>query len=221
MAQSNEAPRVVRKGTATRSAGKATAKKILAAARDLLMQEGYAQFSMRNVARSAGLHLANLQYYFPTRSDLVHALLANTRDLYIDAYEQLLEGVTDDPVRRFKIVLKYQLEDIFVAETRQFFVQLWALLSTEESADELLGELYSYDIEALGEIIRAMEPELSAAVIRQRATLLAGTIEGLMIVRGQLGRKDESGEALLDAAYRLGFEIATGKTPAPGKSFSQ
>ena len=217
MTQTNEAPRVVRKGTATRRAGKATATKILASARRLLMQEGYAQFSMRNVARAAGLHLANLQYYFPTRSDLVHALLASTRDLYVQAYERLLEGVTDDPVRRFKIVLKYQLEDIFVTETRQFFVQLWALLSTEESADELLGELYSYDIEALGDIIQAMEPELSEGAVRQRATLLAGTIEGLMIVRGQLGRKDESGEALLDAAYRLGFEIATGRTPTAGK----
>lgn len=212
MTQTNEAPRV-RKGTATRSAGKATSRKVLAAARSLLMRDGYAQFSMRNVAKAAGLHLANLQYYFPTRSDLVHALLASTRDLYVEAYERLLEGVTDDPVRRFQVVLKYQLEDIFVTETRQFFVQLWALLSTEESAGELLGELYSYDIEALGEIIQAMDPSLSAAVVKQRATLLASTIEGLMIVRGQLGRQDAPGTALLDAAYRLGFEIATGVTP--------
>ena len=35
------------------------------------MNKGYAQFSMRNVAAEAGMRLGNVQYYFPTRSDLV------------------------------------------------------------------------------------------------------------------------------------------------------
>ena len=54
--------------------GNDTAARIVLAARELLMNEGYAQFSMRNVAARAGLHLANVQYYYKTREDLVRAL---------------------------------------------------------------------------------------------------------------------------------------------------
>ena len=63
----------VREGTALSPAGKATAKRIIDAARDLITERGNTQFSMRNVAEHAGLHLANVQYYFPRRDDLVHA----------------------------------------------------------------------------------------------------------------------------------------------------
>ncbi len=215
MAISNQAPGKVRKGTATRRAGKATALKILNSARELLMREGYAQFSMRNVAEAAGLHLANLQYYFPKRDDLIRALLSHTGDLYEEMYERLLDGAAQDPVERLKIILQYQLEDIFIAETRQFFVQLWALLSTlEESPGALLGELYALDIGPLGKVIQALDPALPGAEVNLRARLLAGLIEGLMIVRGPIGSSDAEGKALSDMAYRLAFEIATGSAPS-------
>ena len=211
MAISTETPSNVRKGTATRRAGKATARKIVAAARELLTRDGYAQFSMRNVADAAGLHLANLQYYFPKRDDLVRAILADTADQYQAGYERALRGASDDPVERFRIVLRYQIEDIFSAKTRQFFVQLWALLSTIDGASgELLGELYAYDIGPLSECIRAMDAQLKKAEADQRARLLAGMIEGLMIVRGTVAKNTASGRDLFDKAYQLGLAIATG-----------
>ena len=55
--------------------GKATAQRVIDAARELLMTKGHAQFSVRNVAAQAELHLANVQYYFPTRDDLVRAIV--------------------------------------------------------------------------------------------------------------------------------------------------
>ena len=144
LAVNDAAPGSVREGTATRRAGKETARKILAAARSLLTREGYAQFSMRNLADAAGLRLANLQYYFPRRDDLVRAILADTGDMYAEAYERILDGASEDPAERFKIVLDYQLKDIFVPETRRFFIQLWALLnSIDDASGSLLGELYA------------------------------------------------------------------------------
>jgi len=209
------APGSVREGTATRRAGKETARKILAAARTLLTREGYAQFSMRNVAEAAGLKLANLQYYFPRRDDLVRAILADTGDRYAEAYEQILDGASEDPAERFKIVLDYQLKDIFVPETRRYFVQLWALLnSIDDASGSLLGELYAYDIAPLGECIQAMHPQLDKREAAERARLLAATIEGLMIVRGEISRDEKEGQALFERAYRLGLTIASGEMSA-------
>lgn len=209
MAASGRVPPNVRTGTATRAAGRTTVRKIIAAAKNLLRREGYAQFSMRTVADAAGVHLANLQYYFPRRDDLVRAILTDTGNSYQRAYDDLLKDAPADPVARFKIVLRYQIEDIFVAETRQFFVQLWALLSTiDETPGELLGELYAIDVAQLGACIQALEPTLSRSEAKQRATLLAALVEGLMIVRGPVTNKGRAGKLLSENAFRLGIHIA-------------
>lgn len=214
LAADDAAPGSVREGTATRRAGKETARKILAAARSLLTREGYAQFSMRNVADAAGLRLANLQYYFPRRDDLVRAILADTGDMYAQAYERILDGASEDPVERFKIVLDYQLKDVFVPETRRYFVQLWALLnSIDDASGSLLGELYAYDIDPLGECIQAMYPKLDKREVAERARLLAATIEGLMIVRGEISMDEKQGRVLFERTYRLGLAIASGDIP--------
>ena len=45
--------------------GKDTRNQILNVARDLLIDEGYHNFSLRKVAEHAGIRVGNLQYYFP------------------------------------------------------------------------------------------------------------------------------------------------------------
>ncbi len=47
---------------------------ILAVARELLVEEGYDRFVLREIAARAGMTLGNLQYYFPTRETLLGAL---------------------------------------------------------------------------------------------------------------------------------------------------
>ncbi len=209
MAVTGRAPIAVREGTATRRAGHNTAEKILKAARELLTQEGYARFSMRNVAKAASLHLANLQYYYPRRDDLVHALLADTGDYYQQQYQKLLACKPDDPEQRFVQILKFQIEDAFDSQTRNFFVQMWALLNTlDRNSGQLLTELYEYDVGPLANAISAMHPTLSKAVCRHRATLVAGMVEGLMIVRGDTKKTGRAGKALIRSACTLGLGIA-------------
>ena len=112
----------VRTGTATRSAGKRTAAKLLVAAHEQLEQEALEKFSMRNVAERAGVSLANLQYYFPRREDLAQALYQDLDLKYRVAYAQCLAGAPDDPVERFKVVLRYNMQDITQRRTRQFCI---------------------------------------------------------------------------------------------------
>lgn len=201
----------VRKGTAIRAAGKATAERIVEAARVVLTEAGQAGFSLRAVAENAGLHLANVQYYFPRRSDLIRALLRLVGDEYRQAYDRLLDQAPADPRERFKVILDYNLEEIVRTETRHFFVQLWALL---ESADDhqgvLLGELYAIDVAQLSEAIAEMHPDVPLELIQRRATLLASLIEGLMVVRGSMATGEPALHCLVDDAKRLGLAIADG-----------
>jgi len=177
------------------------------------MKRGYAQFSMRNVAAKAGLHLANVQYYFPRRNDLVHALLLDTGERYRASYAACLEGAPSAPVERFRIILRWNMQDITTRATRQFFIQLWALLCVLDGhSGRLLDELYAIDIAQLGERIDEMHPGLSNREIQHRATILAAMIEGLMVVRGSHSAQERAMARLIERAFAVGVQIAHGST---------
>jgi len=201
----------VRSGTARHPGGKATAKRIISAAREVLTEQGQSNFSMRNVAELAGLHLANVQYYFPKRDDLARALLIDTGERYRALYDDALELAPADPVERFKCVVRVNLDDIMNRQTRQFFIQFWSLLDgMDRHSGRLLGELYAIDIQQLSDTIGAMHPRTGAEEIERRATLLAAMIEGLMVVRGAGTRRTPKIRKLLDQAYKIALAIANG-----------
>src|SRR5262249_36176575 len=199
---------------AARRAGNDTAARIVLAARELLMNEGYAQFSMRTVAARAGLHLANVQYYFKTREDLVRALLEDTGARYRASYDELLAKAPADRVARFRAIVDYNLKDIATAATRRYFIQLWALLTEIQGrAGHLMHDLYAIDIQQLSECISELVPDTDAAEVRRRASLMAAMIEGMVIVRGAHSRNPAELKKLMHRAHALAMQIALGLVP--------
>ncbi len=191
-----------RRGTATRKAGQRTAAIIVDAALDVIGGEARVAFSLRAVAEQAGVSLANLQYYYPSRDDLLRAMFAEFGRRYSAACEAALAGVKGTPREHFVAAIRWNLEDITQRRTRQTFVRLWEMLaSLDDYTGRLWGELYEVDIEQLAGLIRAMHPKVPMAELRLRATLLAAMIEGLMVVQGDPGRRDKNlrGRALAQA----------------------
>lgn len=197
-----------------RRAGNDTAARIVLAARELLMTEGYAQFSMRNVAARAGLHLANVQYYYKTREALVKALLDDTGERYRSSYEELRARGPTDREARFKAVVEFNLEDIATSETRRYFIQLWALLTEIDGrAGQLMNDLYAIDIQQLSDCIADLVPGTDAAEVRRRASILAAMIEGMVVVRGAHSRNPAELKKLMARALGLAMQIALGLVP--------
>jgi AcrR family transcriptional regulator len=197
-----------------RRAGNDTAARIVLAARELLMTEGYAQFSMRNVAARAGLHLANVQYYYKTREDLVKALLDDTGERYRSSYEELRAKAPTDREARFKAVVEFNLKDIATSETRRYFIQLWALLTEIDGrAGHLMNDLYAIDIQQLSDCIADLAPDTDAAEVRRRASILAAMIEGMVVVRGAHSRNPAELKKLMARAQGMAMQIALGLVP--------
>jgi AcrR family transcriptional regulator len=197
-----------------RRAGNDTAARIVLTARELLMTEGYAQFSMRNVAARAGLHLANVQYYYKTREDLVKALLDDTGERYRSSYEELRATAPTDREARFKAVVEFNLKDIATSETRRYFIQLWALLTEIDGrAGHLMNDLYAIDIQQLSDCIADLVPDTDAAEVRRRASILAAMIEGLVVVRGAHSRNPVELKKLMARAQGMAMQIALGLVP--------
>ena len=197
-----------------RRAGNDTAARIVLAARDLLMTEGYAQFSMRNVAARAGLHLANVQYYYKTREDLVEALVADTGERYRNSYAELRAKGPADREARFKAIVEFNLKDIATSETRRYFIQLWALLTEIDGrAGHLMNDLYAIDIQQLGDCIAELVPDTDSAEVRRRASILAAMIEGMVVVRGAHSRNPAELKKLMARAQGMAMQIALGLVP--------
>ena len=197
-----------------RRAGNDTAARIVLAARELLMTQGYAQFSMRNVAARAGLHLANVQYYYKTREDLVKALLDDTGERYRASYEELRARGPTDREARFNAIVEFNLKDIATSETRRYFIQLWALLTEIDGrAGHLMNDLYAIDIQQLSDCIAELVPDTDAAEVRRRASILAAMIEGMVVVRGAHSRNPAELKKLMARAQGLAMQIALGLVP--------
>lgn len=197
-----------------RRAGNDTAARIVLAARELLMTQGYAQFSMRNVAARAGLHLANVQYYYKTREALIKALLDDTGERYRSSYEELRARGPTDREARFKAVVEFNLKDIATSETRRYFIQLWALLTEIDGrAGHLMNDLYAIDIQQLSDCIADLVPDTDAAEVRRRASILAAMIEGMVVVRGAHSRNPAELKKLMARAQGMAMQIALGLVP--------
>ncbi|NLQ17083.1 TetR/AcrR family transcriptional regulator [Marinomonas sp. M1K-6] len=78
-----------------------TKTKLLDAAEGFIVQGGYNAFSFRDLAEAVGIKSASVHYHYPTKEDLVAAVMAR----YTELFSQLLPDPNDnvlDPKRLLK-----------------------------------------------------------------------------------------------------------------------
>lgn len=73
-----------------------TRQKLLAAALDVLVEEGYAGFSMNKVAKRAGIAQPSFYVHFDSVDDLFDALAEDIRDRFITPFQVLLNNMVAD-----------------------------------------------------------------------------------------------------------------------------
>jgi AcrR family transcriptional regulator len=169
---------------ATRKSGKETAKKIIQSCYDLLSSGSYNDFSMRGVAKKANMRLANVQYYFPTKKDLINALIKHVNTLYHEQYEPLSNDKTINPKVAFEKMIDINLDEAFNQKTRHLFIQLWPLLSeADDDSGEFLANLYNFQVESIAASVKRLCPEINLTESLIRAEAIASLIEGLLVVR--------------------------------------
>ena len=100
------------------------------------------------------------------------------------------------------------------AETRRYFIQLWALLTEIDGrAGHLMNDLYAIDIQQLSDCIADLVPDTDAAEVRRRASILAAMIEGMVVVRGAHSRNPAELKKLMARAQGMAMQIALGLVP--------
>lgn len=173
-----------RPGTAVRSKGQQRVEEILDAATRVLIEDGYASFTLRRIAEAADIRLSNLQYYFQVKEDLLNALLKRTFDNYAAALELVVRTRKGSPKNRFLMMIDYLLKDQEGQASCAIFWELWALAAREESIARIMDDYYDTYLQQVTDAIREISPDMPKRRAQRHAGAIVALIEGASLLRG-------------------------------------
>ena len=172
--------------------GQVRREQILAAASALLLDAGYAGFSVRGVAARAGVALSHVQYYFPDPADIIAALLERFVAQYSDEVMTRFRTGNEAAGLRLERGLEWLLNDeAYRRDCTVFMLEVASAASRNVKIANALARYYAAYLEAMAMIIWELNPKLSRGRRRQRAAQCIALIEGIAVTRAPLGRDAE------------------------------
>ncbi|MFF2964791.1 TetR/AcrR family transcriptional regulator [Streptomyces sp. NPDC057963] len=193
------------KRTATTTKGAQRRALILNAAEKILFESGYGELTMRAVAVTADTRLGHVQYYFPSRTELIAAVLRRTLDRSLDRLAPLFaDAATHTPPDAERLV-RQLLAEHDDKQLVRVYAELWALAGREEAVAEVLRTFYGDYQDHVARFLRARNPALSDTVCQARANVFTVLIEGAALFRsGIAAHRTEAADAeLVNAATAL------------------
>lgn len=195
----------VKSGVGAYAKGQERMRHILEEAILLIDQDGLSGFSMRALARRAGLSLAHVQYYFKNRADLVLAVAR----FYEQAYVFEADRIFDDPTASLRDKLEAFVDMRFESSGRSglSFSLHSEIRTVSRSAAKPVYRAYQYVLNKITAALQAEILSLSEPNALRRAAMLLAALEGTEFLYDQdakisvapKGLQAEYKMALLDA----------------------
>jgi AcrR family transcriptional regulator len=170
--------------------GRERIEAILDAATAILIDEGYARLSTRKIAACAGVRPGHLQYYYPTKQDVVRGLLERYLERATLAFGERLAAGNTSPEKRLESALDGILDDQKSAESCRFFWELWALAARDPAVADAMQAFYrAYWKNRVTALLDA-GPALGRPRAERRAALVIAMLEGLTLFRTRTAARD-------------------------------
>lgn len=188
-----------------RTKGETRRAEILDAAEQQLIRQGAEGLGLRSVARAIGISVGNLQYYFPTRADLLDALFERHTEEFSEELAALQAGATE-PHAKFELLVDYWLG---VQHTRgqSLFWHLWAISAHDASARKLMTRVYAVLQDQICEWLAEIHPRMDRDDATARAAAIASIIEGSGLFVGYGRRPGKRFGGLQAEVRRVAIDI--------------
>ncbi|MEU6314974.1 TetR/AcrR family transcriptional regulator [Streptomyces sp. NPDC047014] len=165
---------------------------LLDAAEAILGSSGGAELTMRAVADAAGVRLGHLQYYFPSRSALLAALLDRILAASLSRVAAL--SASGDPGAVLDTVLG-EHEDLPLV---RLFTEIWSMAAHDEESAAAVRAFYAAYAEHVTAFVRDYSAHPDPATAQARAEVFVMLMEGSSLFRsGITGRPGPETEAVL------------------------
>jgi AcrR family transcriptional regulator len=157
---------------------------IVRAAAAVLGRQGYAETSLKDVAREAGVAPGLLHYYFESKEDLLLEVVMVTERLMVAHWKAVVEAV-DDPLER--IVTGLDHAEARCAEQPEFFRLLLDLYTVSLSSPALRVRCAALHTHLIDEIeielrqVLGRLPAYSLIAPRELAGAILGAIDGIAL----------------------------------------
>ena len=198
-------------------AAEATIERILQAARGVLIERGHVGFTTRRVAEAAGISPGNLSYHFPTKRQLLQALINRLVADYSEQFGELLGNAEIPADIGLENLVRWLLNDAVLEEGVRTFRELWAMSlhdpviarATDDLYDQLMGH-----VEAL---LRRSNPHVDAVAVREVVQYLALVSEGSIVLYGTRRQRAVSFERVIELTIWMIKQIAPGLSSSEGQ----
>lgn len=173
-----------------------TLRSIIAAAQTVFIREGHGSLSLRMVADEAGVAVGNLTYHFTTKSELLHAALAERLAQYIDEHVAEIEAGPNDPTEVLMNVVAFYVRN--ARGSYRFFYQMWGYAGSGSDACDFVRGLYRPIGRLIFYLVRAANPDLPYSDVRRAVLQIFSLEEGYKLFIG-LGPEDDAALATAEA----------------------
>ncbi|MEM7774255.1 MAG: TetR/AcrR family transcriptional regulator [Pseudomonadota bacterium] len=192
-------------GCARKSKGEARREAIEAAARRMLLDEGYAGVSLRKISAQLGISIGNLQYYFSTKDALVEAVITGETHKPIDMLRDISWNPDDvGPSIREAVA---SLMRYYAGEAGRFYVIMESLALHDPRYADLKADGYAYILGHVEQLVCRMAPHLGGDRRARLAHVLVALIDGASLqVQCARGRADHDGIDALIADVSTAIE---------------
>ncbi|MGY6638058.1 MAG: TetR/AcrR family transcriptional regulator [Erythrobacter sp.] len=196
----------------------ATRKLILDAATDCLVEGGYARLTTVDVLGRAKVSRGAMHHHFPSRADLVSALIEHVLHKRLDRFlADYLAALQDsDPALAIEVATEVHWQSVKTPEFTAYLELVMAARTDEELAVLLIPATREFEATWMREVERALPHWQGASDAMLLANDVAAAVHlGLLINRPfieQAERREAVRTALVDLVKDIFEKAKTGKT---------
>ena len=158
------------------SKGEQRREAIEAAARRMLLDEGYAGVSLRRIATKLGISVGNLQYYFSTKDDLVESIIIGETQKPIDLLGDIAWSPNEAPESIRQAI--GSLLQYYASEAGRFYAIMESLALHDARYAKLKADGYALVLGHIEQLIGLVVPSLPADRAAGLARVLVALIDG-------------------------------------------
>ncbi len=148
--------------------------------------------------------VGNLTYHFPSKRELLRALIAKLLTDYSRRFEAFFFTDPTAPVgQELQTLVRWLFTDSITVETVHTFRELWALALHDAVIRRAVDDFYDEAMASVAQILQLARPKADARTIRDLVQLLAIVSEGMTVFYGTRRERAAPHERLVELVTGL------------------
>lgn len=161
--------------------GEANFNQIVQAAEKVLIEHGHAALTLRRVADECGLRVGHISYYFPSKHQLIRALLESLIASYQGDLAEIEAANAEDAEAMLTSLMIYWMKGNETIKTSRTFVEIWSMGNSDPHVREEITKFYSRGRGRFSSIFAIINPKLNETELDALAVFTISMLEGIMV----------------------------------------